>query len=417
MKKKKGIWEYEELVKAKMFFIQGQREFHDFTFEKIKKGLGSEYLENINEKIERWIDITIFEHFQKVRPVEYYILVKMLYRDGFYESAIITIRSICEIICYDILKNMKHPFGSEDEVGFVNFRNLLRFISIPKKLPKEIFEIEILNKISRDEDNSIVNSIFEFNQKSSGYSLKLENAKKPKNLNKLFSIFSEIGFESFEIITKENYDILNKIYDLGNNYVHSSKKIYKPRKDARKMIMDIGKVLFDIYGIKSFEELKEFEMETAYKNYPDIGSGINFMIESFASPADAMRGYHNVPSEQFLEKIKNIIGNWTGKWTCHGRIIEDARVHFELKNDYLKATVEHTFNHNKQLINVAEELGIKFFQGYFHMQGYKHRLAPLVDDVEYVNNFFELELLGDDILIGSHKCKAGNGKALFFRTK
>ena len=54
MKQKTGICEYEELIKAKMFFMEGQREFHDFTFEKIKRGLSSEYLGNINEKIERY---------------------------------------------------------------------------------------------------------------------------------------------------------------------------------------------------------------------------------------------------------------------------------------------------------------------------------------------------------------------------
>jgi hypothetical protein len=74
----------------------------------------------------------------------------MLYRDGFYESVIITVRSICEMICYDILRNMTHPFGNENEVGFINFRTLLKFIAIPKILPKDIFENEILNEISSD---------------------------------------------------------------------------------------------------------------------------------------------------------------------------------------------------------------------------------------------------------------------------
>ena len=87
MEKNIVISEYEELLKARRFYIDGKRQLYDFTFEKIKKGLGTEYLENINEKIERWIDITIVENFLKTRPVEYYILVKMLYRDGFYESA------------------------------------------------------------------------------------------------------------------------------------------------------------------------------------------------------------------------------------------------------------------------------------------------------------------------------------------
>ena len=252
--------------------------------------------------------------------------------------------------------------------------------------------------------------------KSQEYCLEFEKVKHPKRLKKFFSIFDEIGFELFETIPKENYDILNKIYDLGNDYIHASKNIYTPKKDAHKIILDIGKVLYDIYGIDSLEELGGYEMETAYKDYPDICSGINFMIEAFFSPEDAMRGYHNVPSERFLEKVKNTVGNWRGQWSCQERSVKDANLRIELKNDYLMATIEHTSNYDTQIIKVKEELDIKIFQGYFHMQGYKSKLEPVVDDLKYSNNFFALEYLGDDILIGSHECNAGNGKAVFFRT-
>jgi len=115
-------------------------------------------------------------------------------------------------------------------------------------------------------------------------------------------------------------------------------------------------------------------------------------------------------------KLKGIDGKWTGTWSCHGKIIQDAKIHFQLVDNYFKATIEHAFSHENQLVIVSEESDIKFFQGYFHVQGFKHRLEPIIDNVEYVNNFFELEFLGDDILIGTHKCKAGIGKALFFRT-
>ncbi|MBW1782846.1 MAG: hypothetical protein JRL30_19155 [Deltaproteobacteria bacterium] len=291
MKKKAAISEYEELIKARRFYIDGQRQFHDFTFEKIKKGLEAEYLENIEDKIKRWIDVTVVETFQKVRPVEYYILVKMLYRDGFYESAILTVRSICEMICYDILRDMPHPFGHDYEVGFVNFRALLKFIAIPKRLTKKLFENNIVHKISSDPHTNFFKTVFVFDTISKEYSLNFETVKKPKNLNKVFSIFSDIGFESFEIITKENYDILNKIYDLGNVYIHAPTKPDNPKKDARKVILDIGKVLFDIYGIDSIDKLKEYEIETAYTDHPDICSGINFMLEVFSTPDDAIRGW------------------------------------------------------------------------------------------------------------------------------
>jgi len=416
MEKKIAISEYEELLKARRFYIEGQRQFHDFTFEKIKKGLGSEYLENINEKIERWIDITVVENFRKARPVEYYILVKMLYRDGFYESAIVTVRTICEMICYDILSNMSHPFGNENEISLINFRVLLKFIAIPKRLPKRLFESKFLNNISSNQDISFINTCFAFDANTKEYFLNHEIAKTPKKINKIFSIFPETGFDSYDRMTKENYDILNAIYDLGNTYIHASAKPDDPKKDARKVILDIGKVLFDIYGITSIDELKGYLIETAYKDYPDICSGINFMLEAFVTPEDSIKGYHNIPSEQFINKLKNIVGKWAGKWSCHGKIIEDARIKFELKNGHLKSTIENTFKYNNQLINLSEDLNIKFFQGYFQMQGFKHRLRPKISDLKYSHDFFELEFLGDDILVGIHKCDAGTGKALFFRT-
>jgi len=415
MKQKTSICEYEELIKAKMFFMEGQREFHDFTFEKIKRGLSSEYLGNINEKIERWIDITHFQYFRKARPVEYYMLVKMLYRDGFYESAIITARSICEMICYDILKTIDHPFGNENEISLVNFRTLLRFICIPKAFSNDQFETEFLSKISRPQDNNIINSLFKIDPKSKRYSIDLKTAKKPVILNKFFSICSELGFAVFDNISKVNYDKLNDIYDLGNAYVHASQKSFEPKKDARQVIMNIGEVLFDTYGIGSIEDLTKREVETAYQNYPDICSGINFAIEVFASPEDAMRGYYNVPSESFLLRLKNTVGKWNGKWTCHGTIIEDAELSIALENDHLKASIKYSSTCNETRVNVMEECGIKFFHGYFHMQGYKTTLEPPVDEAEYANDFFELEFLGDDILVGLHRCRLGDGKTVFLR--
>ena len=416
MKKKASISEYEELIKAKVFFIEGKREFHDFTFEKIKRGLGSEYLANINARTERWIDITNFEYFRKSGPVEYYMLVKMLYRDGFYESAIITTRSICEMICYDILKTINHPFGNQSEISLVNFRTLLRFICVPKTFSNDQFEEKFLNKISRPQDKTTINTLFKFDSKSNQYTINLETAKKPGVLNKFFSICSELGFETFDGISKGNYDKLNEIYDLGNAYVHASQKTPKPKKDARQVIMNIGEVIFDIYGIRSIEDLTGRAVETAYKCYPDICSGINFAIEVFASPEDAMRGYYNVPSESFLSRLENTVGEWSGKWTCHSALIEDAELSIALEHDYLKAGIKYNFTCNDTRVNLIEKLGIKIFDGYFNMQGYKTTLEPPVDGAEYANDFFELEFLGDDILVGVHKCRLGDGKAVFLRT-
>jgi len=94
----------------------------------IRKDLSCEYLDNLDKKIERWVNITNYTYFESKKPVVYYIEAKMLYRDGFFEAAISMARSICEMICYDILNEITHPFGSHDNIEKQNFRPLIKFI-------------------------------------------------------------------------------------------------------------------------------------------------------------------------------------------------------------------------------------------------------------------------------------------------
>ena len=415
MKKIKALSEYEELIKVKRFFIEGEKEFHDFTFEKIKKGLSEEYQENIDDKIERWIDITVYEHFIKAKPVEYYILTKMLYRDGFYEAAIVTTRSICEMICYDKLKNIKHPFGTKKEFELINFRMLLNFIVLPKEFEIEEFENSILKNISLADNKNFIKSSYQLNKKNKKYNLKLENAQTNKNLKRFLSILDETTYKAYEVLSKDNYNLLNQIYDLGNSYVHASQKLHSAKIDARNIIMNISKVLYDIYGIKTFDELKKLEIETAYKNYPDICKGINFMIEVYKTPNDAQKGYFNIPSETFIKRFLNLEGNWNGKWLCSGNLVDDVKLNIFKGNKFIKAIINHSFLYNNKQVLVTEELLVKLFQGYFHLLGYKHTFEPKIKGINYASNFFELEMLGDRILIGSHRCNTGKGKAIFYR--
>ncbi|RZM24567.1 MAG: hypothetical protein EOO88_22405, partial [Pedobacter sp.] len=69
----------------------------EHTFERISNALKKEYIENSDDKLNRWIEVTAALWFRDVAPVRFYLQAKMLYRDGFYEAAIILSRSICEM--------------------------------------------------------------------------------------------------------------------------------------------------------------------------------------------------------------------------------------------------------------------------------------------------------------------------------
>jgi hypothetical protein len=135
--------EYENILRIKNAHSKKQ---HDKYLDLIRKDLSDEYLDNIEKKIERWVDITNYMYFESNKPVEYYIQAKMIYRDGFFEASISLARSICEMICYDLLKTIKHPFGREDNIEKQNFRTLLKFVQKnSNRLSQE--EIDFLNEI------------------------------------------------------------------------------------------------------------------------------------------------------------------------------------------------------------------------------------------------------------------------------
>lgn len=72
---------------------------------------------------------TVVLRFYDRAPVRTYIQTKMLYRDGFYEATIMVSRSIAEMICYDRLDGVVHPFGSVQQVERKNFRDLIKWLS------------------------------------------------------------------------------------------------------------------------------------------------------------------------------------------------------------------------------------------------------------------------------------------------
>jgi hypothetical protein len=119
------LQEYEYLFGAAKAQSQNKRENAESFINDIRKDLSGEYNDNIDEKIQRWIDVTRIHMFFESRPVEFFIQTKMLYRDGFFEATIMMGRSVCEMVCYDPLDSVAHPFGNRQEVERVNFRRKL----------------------------------------------------------------------------------------------------------------------------------------------------------------------------------------------------------------------------------------------------------------------------------------------------
>jgi hypothetical protein len=122
------LQEYELLIGAGMALERGdQKSYESFRID-IRTDLKEEYLGNLDEKIDRWLDVTRVMHFREARPVEFYMQAKLLYRDGFYEAAIMLARSIAEMICYESLQTLSHPFGTQEEIERQNFRRLAKFL-------------------------------------------------------------------------------------------------------------------------------------------------------------------------------------------------------------------------------------------------------------------------------------------------
>jgi len=122
------LQEYEFLIGANLARERDDQKSYASFISDIRKDLKEEYLGNLDEKIDRWLDVTRVMHFSNARPVEFYMQTKLLYRDGFYEAAIMVARSTAEMICYDILQNLSHPFGTSEEIERHNFRKLARFL-------------------------------------------------------------------------------------------------------------------------------------------------------------------------------------------------------------------------------------------------------------------------------------------------
>ncbi len=215
------LQEYEYLLGASAAQSRGDRESYESFVADIRKDVAGEYTNNIDKKIERWIDVTRAQYWRRSQSVLFYIQAKMLYRDAFYEATIMMARSVCEMICYELLDQHPHPFGSREEVERVCFRKLAKFL-----------------------------------------------------------------FEESRALPQRSFDLMNEIYDIGNNYVHP-KSNQEPKEDSKTCLLKLGDALWQLFGVTSLP-VGEW-VETAYAAFPEICSSYHFWIEGCSTPEAAAK--------------------------------------------------------------------------------------------------------------------------------
>jgi len=136
------LQEYEYLLGASGAAARGDGQSYESFFADIREDVSGEYGGNLDDKIRRWVDVTRAQYWRQSQSVEFYTQAKMLYRDGFYEATIMMSRSICEMICYEFLDKVSHPFGSREDVEKQNFRRLASFLHEDAKcLPQRSFAL------------------------------------------------------------------------------------------------------------------------------------------------------------------------------------------------------------------------------------------------------------------------------------
>jgi hypothetical protein len=387
----KIISEYEELLKVKEFHKEKKSMPLECTYQSILKTLQADFDNNIKDKLDRWITISNARYFQYSTPVINYFQAKMLFRDGYYEAAITFSRAICEMICYDYLSKQVHPFGSYENLENENFRTLVKFLAIPKSIPKGTFEDEIISKIVVQEDRNFMASSYSLDNADNVYKFKISNGKIAKNLNRFHQIFSEVDYIPKDNFPSDTYSLINEVYDNGNTYVHARKSPNPPKQDAINSLNKIGKVLAYLYIVDG--ELTGKAIVSGYTEFPDICSGIHFSMDAYATPEDAMRGYYNLPSEKQFENMLALNGVWEGEWKNSKSNRQAATFRFSVNDEFLTAQFESIEP------SIIGDVAIKLFGEYFHILVYdKSQSGKKRKPIFH----FELEFLNNNMVIGSN---------------
>jgi hypothetical protein len=392
------VSDFEDLIKLKEFHLDKKLDAYLCTYEQVSHSLKNEYVDNIDSKVNRWANVTHLLYLKDSLPVRFYFQSKMLYRDGFYEATITMSRAICEMICYDLLRNISHPFGNLELIEKPIFRMLVNYIALPKKIGKSIFEKQIINKIKDNGDRNILKSSYLFNQTNKYYGFVLETGFKENNFKRLLKIFKEIGFRKTDNFKEDTHQYMHQVYDLGNIYVHAKKGQNQPKKDATKCLDMLAHILSDIYGVKT--SLKNKIIKSGYTDFPDICKGMNFAITAFLTPEDAMRGYYNLPSRNEIEKLLSTKGTWDVEWQIGKSENKKGILTFYMDGEYLKADLIYS----KGKVKTTEPMDIKLYGNYFRIKGFD----PL--DMKHNSQkhiHFELELFSDSYIIGKNLTNSG----------
>jgi hypothetical protein len=386
--------EYEQLLKVKEFHNEKKWLPFENTLQGISKAISREYNGNLGDKVDRWVSISNARYFRRSLPVSYYFQAKMLYRDGFYEAAIVLSRSICEMICYDFLSRISHPFGSYENLEMENFRNLARFLGIPKSFSKEEFQKDIVAKLSSNEEANFIKSSYSLDNSTNRYSFKIKNGKEPKNLKRLHNIFDAISYTQKGIFPADTFTLINQVYDDGNTYVHARKSPNIPKEDAFSVINRIGLVLAHLYIVNG--GLSGKHVISGYANFPDICQGTNFGLDVYATPVDAYRGYYNMPSQHQLDKMFTMEGKWVEEPKSYGQTHQVVVLRFFIEGEYLKAALQL-----EKSPDDIKDMAIKCFGDYFHI------VAVVKKKGQKPRFKFELELLNENTLIGENLITGG----------
>lgn len=402
MEDKVYISEFEDLIKIKTFRKNKELKMaYDCTYEKIAKALKDEYAQNIDDKINRWISITHVQYFEDVKCIRYYFQAKMLYRDGFYESAIMLARSISEMICYDLLSKTPHPFGDIELIEFPMFRVFVDFLAIPKIIEKNIFENQIINQIADLDNRNLIKSSYTFDKLSKTYNFKIENGKEKNNLKRLFEIFALVGFNHIDNFRNDTKDLLHCLYDIGNLYVHSKLSQKTPKEDAIESLNMLTHILSDIYGLKS--DLLGKTIKSGYTDFPDICLGMNYALEVSLIREDAERIYYNIPHKRYFDKLMQAVGIWNGEWknekgkTKKGVLTLSLRTHEHTIADKIHVHITADIKYVRDNEEITEQMEIKLFDNYIHLIGFDEKDMKHKKDKHI---FFELEFFNDNLLVG-----------------
>ncbi|MCK9320024.1 hypothetical protein [Methanoculleus sp.] len=388
------ISEFEELLKLRIFAeIPNSRVPFENTKEIISKALINEYIGNIEEKINRWVSVTCIPFFKEAKPIKYYFQSKMLFRDGFYESAIALSRSICEMICYDLIKNNNHPFTDIEQTDIPMFRILLNFLVIPKNINRTSFEMSIISKIKNIDDLNFMKSAYLFDKLKNYYRFKIECGSKNKNLERYLNIFKEINYLEFDNLSFKAHQYLHQIYDIGNKYIHAKESNFIPKNDAYACLEMLTHILHEVYAIK--DTIIGGKIKSGYMDFPDICDGMSYSLEAADTPEEALRIYYNLPTNNQVKKMCSIVGVWEGEWkdaigSNHKGILE----FYKEAEKYLCANLKYIDENN---INNIECLQIKLFGAYFHLIGFDEKTKKHIKNKHV---YFEMELFKDNIILG-----------------